>query len=172
MSACLRACCLVLLATSACSVGGQYGYSVASTPAPSSDTGYGITQASTSARSSAINLGRVAGPFLAHELGSDAQLERLDARPDFAEYIVRGLRGVVVPGNNQWELLQVSFALTGGPYPQIMIIADGRLASGFQYPSDSQFTQSMQPEFNEALERFTDHLRSEFAEYIARSMQQ
>jgi hypothetical protein len=66
----------------------------------------------------------------------------------------------------------VSFTATGGGHRQIVITADGWLASGFQCPIDTQFTKSMQPGFSGNLAQFTQQLRSDFSDYMAKDAEQ
>lgn len=141
---------LIVSVTSGCSVGGQYGYSteMAATASvlqfPVNDF-EGLTRR-----------------FLDDELGSYGMtLERLNYRSDYVPYIIRGLKGYVVHNSEQWELIQVSFTLTRNA--DVAVSADGWLASGINYPLDSQFTTAIEPH---DLDLFTQKLAGDLRYYI------
>ncbi len=147
---------ILLVLLTGCSVGGRYGYDSRRAAIPASASDY------------RINLASRVDPFLQKEFSAYGGIpERLESRDDYVEYVVRCLHGYVVHDNNQWELIQVSFTLTGGSDRQVVVSADGWLASGFRCPLDTQFTKSMQPEYSAALANFTRNLRSDFSDYMA-----
>lgn len=86
-----------------------------------------------------------------------AELDFLTTEPDFVEVIVRGIRGQVIRGGRDWERLQLTIAVTGsGNQRMLRVTADGRLASGLGgYPSDSQFTRDMEPQYSMNLSEYT-----------------
>jgi hypothetical protein len=145
---------LIVTLTSGCSVGGQYGYDTAMT-----------SPTATSYRT--VDLVSLTDPFMFDEFSPPSihgEPERLTSLSDSVEYIVRGLRGYVVRGNNQWEKLQVTFTLTRNG--EVAVSVDGWLASGFQYPSDTQFTTSMETTFPDDLHMFTEKLAGDFHNYL------
>jgi hypothetical protein len=93
--------------------------------------------------------------------GTVEYLYREDA---YVEAIFRGARGWVIRGNNQWEKVQISFALMGKDKPQIRISVDGMLASGLgdRVPADSRFTYSMEPEYSSNLTTFARKMLDDF----------
>jgi hypothetical protein len=84
---------------------------------------------------------------------------------NYVEVLVTELRGWVLKGSNQWEKIQVSFALLGkNKNTKIRIFLDGMLASGIgnKAPPDTRFTNSMEPEHSSALTNFGKSILDEF----------
>ena len=91
-------------------------------------------------------------------------------RDDFyVEAIVRGVRGWVIKGSNQWEKVHVSFALLGtGDAAEVRIFLDGMLASGFgnMIPPDSKFTYSMEPKYASDITALAQGTLDDFMHYL------
>lgn len=73
-------------------------------------------------------------------------LERGDA---YIEAIIDGVRGWVIDGGQEWERVQISFALIGSENKKVRIFVDGMLASGLGSapPPASKYTYSMEPDY-------------------------
>jgi hypothetical protein len=86
----------------------------------------------------------------------------------YLELIVRGLKGEVVKGGAQWERLSlaISVSSTGSDREEVRTITEGFLASGFGYPPDDSFTQSMEPAHTRDLHEYTKALLSRIVEFI------
>ena len=83
----------------------------------------------------------------------------------YVEALVTDLRGWVIDGSNQWEKVQISFALLGASKARrIRIFVDGMLASGLgnSAPPDTRFVYSMEPEHSLALTNFSQAMLDEF----------
>jgi hypothetical protein len=154
----LTALCGLALSVMGCSVGGQYGYSVGSASVSRSSMSRDAAEFQSSTRS-----------LLQSEL-----LRQCDyGQPDIqgygngyaVEYKVRGVRGCIIRHGRLWELIQVTFIQPGDGQGQVSVIVDGWTAPGFEYPLDSQFTRSMEPEYAGALMDFARQLASGFGSY-------
>ncbi len=120
------------------------------------------------ASSPVINLAAIVRPFLHKRLSNTgARIEPLQESPTYVEDIVRGLRGYVIAGGQQWEKLQISFTLTGDKPQQVVVAVDGLLANSIGgYPPDSQFTKNMEPAFSKALSDFARALATELGHFM------
>ncbi|WP_147289961.1 hypothetical protein [Crenobacter cavernae] len=100
---------------------------------------------------------------------SKREINALTLDPDFAEVIVRGLKGRTIHGGSLWERLQISFFVTQAPSgPFLRASIDGRVASGLgAYPPDSQFTD-MEPQYTLDLTEFTRSLTVAFKDYLSK----
>jgi hypothetical protein len=80
----------------------------------------------------------------------------LENTPRYIELVVRYLKGEIIHGGNQWERLSLAVSVT--PIDQnsqeVRAIAEGFLASGFTYPPDDSFTQSMEPAHSRDLQDY------------------
>ena len=150
---------MALILVSGCSVGGKYGYDQKFVESP---TGY----KSVSSSGNTESMLSFVHPFLIKVLRECGGVpEEVSSGRNHAAYIVRKSRGCVSRGDPQWELIQLSFTLTGDNYQPILITTDGRLASSIQYPgTDSRFTKSMD---SGSLAKFSQWLASEFRKYVS-----
>lgn len=140
----------------ACSIGGEYGHGV----------GYASPEQAISSRPIQGSSQSIAA-FLKAEFSkicpnSGIPIIRSDSSGHSYNYWVRGLQGCVVVGSRQWELLQITFVPNGH---DISVVVDGWLASGFEYPSDTQFTKSMEPGYGEQVRTFAQTLAGDFGGY-------
>jgi hypothetical protein len=88
----------------------------------------------------------------------------------YLEYIVRGLKDEVIPGEGLWEKLQLSLIIVSNTEKTeltIVLILDGQIASGILEPIDAAFTD-MQPQYSEYLHNYA----SEFLTKLKTSLAQ
>jgi hypothetical protein len=92
----------------------------------------------------------------------------LESTPRYIELLVRNLKGEIIHGGNQWERLSLAVSVT--PLDQnneeVRAIADGFLASGFSYPPDESFTQSMEPAHSRDLQDYTRAMISQIGNAV------
>lgn len=97
--------------------------------------------------------------LISAEFGPGANVTFLERDDAYAEFIVRGVKGVVVQGGANWERLQLSFMLkqpTGSAPTALRVFADGRLAASLGgYPPDTQFTEDIEVKHGQRLGEFT-----------------
>ncbi len=94
------------------------------------------------------------------------RISYLERGETYIEAIVGGVRGWVIDGGQEWERVQISFALLGSERRTIRIFVDGMLASGIgpDPPPESKFTYSMEPEHALAL---SNHARSTLDKFLS-----
>lgn len=123
-----------------------------------------VPQVASSARSRApsleVSLAEAVPLFLPKYIPSAAaQFEFIALEPDYAEVIIRGLRGTVIRGGNDWEKVQLTFSLTGNASngkSVLRLAGDGQIASGMgAYPPDSQFIRDLEPKYAKSLQDYT-----------------
>ena len=81
-------------------------------------------------------------------------LERDD---NFAEVMVRNLKGHVIRNGRYWELLRLNFLMAGSEHGRrLRLITEGSIAASMgAYPPDTQFTESMDMRYGRQLDDFT-----------------
>ena len=79
---------------------------------------------------------------------------------DYLELVIRGLRGIVIPGNNEWERVQVVITLSKvSSGRRLRIQVDGSLASRINPPAtDQSYDRDMEPRYSGALGDFAREL--------------
>jgi hypothetical protein len=87
---------------------------------------------------------------------SGARWTYLEQTEQFAEIVVRNLRGFVIPGGRYWELLRLNLLYAQAEGGHVLrLIAEGSVAASLgEYPPDSQFTESMDVHYGRELNEF------------------
>jgi outer membrane lipoprotein-sorting protein len=144
---------VVVAPAAGCAVGGQYGYDPAVAPLQKQ-----YAEAATFED-------RVSN-FL-HRKYSHCGTGNLDIRrrggpnDDIANFEIRGMKGCVVDGGSEWELIEVTFTKLVDRR-EVSVDAEGWVASGAFYPSRIQFTKSMEQECPVDLRNYKEQLAVEF----------
>jgi hypothetical protein len=92
-----------------------------------------------------------------------ATFKVVDREADYLEFLATGMQGLVIPGNADWERLQITLALLGsGNNRRLRVGADGFLGSGLRPPTSYiGYDRSMEPQYSEALTIFVRSLATE-----------
>jgi hypothetical protein len=91
------------------------------------------------------------------------KIQIIDREVDYLEIVAKGMRGLVIPGNADWERIQITISLLGsGNDRRLRLGADGFLGSGLRPPvSDQGYDRSMEPDYAQALTLFVRTLATQ-----------
>lgn len=134
-----------------------------------------LTKASRKKLTSLIDLSQIIPTFLPSFISSPkAKFSYLEKSNNFVEVIIRGLKGEVIQGGNEWEKIQISFIRSSqnSGIKELIVLVDGHLASGIgRSPEDMQFTKSMEPKFSNNLNNYAKKLSTSLISYIKSRIQ-
>jgi hypothetical protein len=98
----------------------------------------------------------------------NASIATIQNEKFIVEVRVRGLRGEIIKGNEDWEIIQIFFIPSfTSVESHLTFIVDGSLSSGIgKYPPDTQFTNSMDPKYKGNLEEYAKVMATSFKAFL------